>query len=441
MKLLAGSAFTTRLPFSGVLPVLPRPPEGAFETSTLAAQVRAASRGELFPPGLERTRGSYWVGKSLERVSLLAWLADQVGDPETRDRLVRALEREMEDWFDGRAPSLFHYDATWATLIGAPSEYRSGWELNDHHFHYGQFVFAAATAARFDPDWARDDRWGAFVELLIRDCASPRRDDRRFPFLRNFDPYAGHSWANGPAAFADGNNEESSSEDMNFANAVLLWGALTGKTELRDLGIFLHATLVSAVEQYWFNVDGDNFPAGFSRPAVGMIWGSGARYDTWWDRNPIYVHGINFLPFTGGSLYLGRHPAYVRRNHQALIDANHGEPIPWREIIWMHQALADPGAALSLATRNPHFEPEFGVSRAFVYQWLHALASYGQLDPSVTADTPTYAVLRNGTTRHHAAFNPTGRPSVVHFSDGTAMELSPYEQKVVAAPIPSTAAR
>ena len=57
----------------------------------------------------------------------------------------------LEDWFDGPTPNLFYYDRTWATLIGLPSEYRSGWELNDHHFHYGQFVFAAATVARFDP--------------------------------------------------------------------------------------------------------------------------------------------------------------------------------------------------------------------------------------------------------------------------------------------------
>ena len=39
---------------------------------------------------------------------------------------------------------------------------------------------------------------------------------------------AGHSWASGHGAFASGNNHESSSEAMNFATAVMLWGEMTG---------------------------------------------------------------------------------------------------------------------------------------------------------------------------------------------------------------------
>jgi hypothetical protein len=443
MKLLAGDSFETRLPFGGVMPVLPRPSEGGdFDAGDLASQVRAAARADdLFPKGLDGTRGTYWIGKSLQRVSLLAWLAEQVGEAEARDKLVGALKVVLEDWFDGQTPNLLYYDRTWATLIGLPSEYRSGWELNDHHFHYGQYIFAAATVARFDPGWAGKARWGQMVDLLVKDCANPDRADRRFPFLRFFDAYAGHSWANGPALFPEGNNQESSSEDANFATAVILWGELTGKRPLRDLGIFLHTNLTSAVEQYWFDVDGDNFPEGFDRPALGMVWGSGGKYDTWWDRNPIYVHGINFLPFTGGSLYLGRQPEYVRRNFEALHKANKGDPRLWREIIWMYLALADPGKALAMYKDNPHFEPEFGSSKAFAYQWLHALRSFGQVDTTVTADVATYAVLSDGQTRHHAAFNARSKKVTVSFSDGVKLELGPYEQKVVSGPATTTAAR
>jgi endoglucanase Acf2 len=260
--------------------------------------------------------------------------------------------------------------------------------------------------------------------------------------LRHFDAYAGHSWANGPSLFAEGNNEESSSEDMNFATAVTLWGSLTGKRETRDLGVFLHANLAAAIEQYWFDADHENFPAGFDKPALGMVWGAGGKYDTWWDRNPIYVHGINFLPFTGGSLHLGRRPDYVQRNYQALVKANRGEPRLWREIIWMYLALVDAKKALAQYAESPHFAPEFGVSRSFVYQWLHALDRYGQVDPTVTADLPTFAVFRQGATRHHVALNPGGTPLRVRFSDGVVLEVPPFAEKVVSKPTAaSTAAR
>jgi endoglucanase Acf2 len=450
MKLLTGASFEIKLPFAGVLPVLPDPDgvnraddDNGFDREELASMVRAAARsGDFFPPGLDGTKGSYWTGKSLERVALLAWLAEQVGEREARATFVTALTGVLEDWFNGQTPNLFAYDKTWATLIGIPSEYRSGWELNDHHFHYGQFIFAAATVARFDREWATDARWGGMVDLLIRDCANDDRNDRRFPFLRHFDPYAGHSWANGPSLFAEGNNEESSSEDMNFASAVTLWGAMTGKKATRDLGIFLHANLAAAIEQYWFDVDGENFPDGFAKPALGMVWGAGGKYDTWWDRNPIYVHGINFLPFNGGSLHLGRRADYVRRNYDALVSANKGEPRLWREIIWMYLALVDPKKALAQYAENPHFQPEFGVSRSFVYQWLHALGRYGQVDPTVTADTPTFAVFRQGTTRHHVAMNPTDKILRVRFSDGTVVDVPPLGEKVVSKAIAAaTAAR
>ncbi len=439
MKLLATNTFEIRLPFTGVMPVLPAPrgtdADGGgtgFDADELAGLVKAAARAdELFPPGLDGTKGSYWTGKSLLRVSLLAWLAEQAGQSEARATFVDAMKRVLEDWFDGQPPNLFGYDKTWATLIGQPSEYRSGWELNDHHFHYGQFIFAAATIARFDPAWAGDSRYGKMVELLIKDCANWERGDKRFPFLRHFDAYAGHSWANGPSLFPEGNNEESSSEEMNFANGVMLWGAITGKTQLRDLGIFLHANLAAAVEQYWFDVDGENFPEGFDRPALGMVWGSGGKYDTWWDRNPIYVHGINYLPFTGGSLYLGRKVDYARRNHEALVKANRGEPRLWREIVWMYLALSDPKAALAQMEASPHYQPEFGVSRAFVYQWMHALGSYGQVDATVTANAPTYAVFRKGQVRHHVAFNPTGQKQSIKFSDGVVVEVGPHGHEVV----------
>jgi len=49
----------------------------------------------------------------------------------------------------------------------------------------------AAGVEMLNPGWGKD--WEGMVELLIRDAANWDRTDTRFPFLRNFNPYAGHS--------------------------------------------------------------------------------------------------------------------------------------------------------------------------------------------------------------------------------------------------------
>ena len=94
---------------------------------------------------------------------------------------------------------IFYYNATWTSLIGYPAGHGQDLNINDHHFHWGYFIHAAAFMEQFEPGWAA--QWGPMVDLLIRDAASPNRNDNLFPFLRNFSPYAGHCWANGFATF------------------------------------------------------------------------------------------------------------------------------------------------------------------------------------------------------------------------------------------------
>jgi len=422
MKLFAGEAFSTKVSFGGVLPVIPV--VASADHALLEKYVReVAWAPDLFPPGLspKPERDTYWVGKSLGRVATVMQIADAIGDTENRDFMMRALENELQDWFDGQAPKLFYYDKTWATVVGSPASYDSDAALNDHHFHYGYFVQAAAAIARFDPEWAK--RWGSFVELLVKDAANTNRDERRFPFLRYMDVYAGHGWANGPSQYHDGNNEESSSEDMNFSTGVILWGAVTGNATLRDAGIFLYATTLEAIEQYWFDADRAVFPKGFDAPCVGMVWSDGGKYDTWWDSNPIMIHGINYLPMQGGSLYLGRRPQVVKRQYDALMEKTRGKVFTWRDYVVMYQALAEGKRASTQLDEDTYLEPEFGNSHALTHTWVRALAALGQVDASVTADVPTYAVLQKKGRRSYVAFNPGGDARTVTFSDGFKLDV------------------
>lgn len=423
MRVRDGHVFTTSMRFGGVLPALPD--AGTYDRAQLYAYVQDAYVNDRYIANTD----TYWGGKDAGRLAQLVWIADQMGHIAARDNFIRALKLSLEDWMhaegggDNRGLLLYH-DPRWRTLIGYPASFNSNTELNDHDFHYGYWIMAAATVAHFEPEWARSDRWGAMVETWIKDVANIDRHDTRFPFLRSFDVYEGHDWANGPALFAAGNNEESSSEAMNFATGVALWGAATGNTALRDLGVYLHATMTQAIEQYWFDVDRAVFPSNFPHSTVGIVWGSGAAYATWWTANPEEIHGINFLPITGGSLYLGRRPDYVQRNYAELVQRNGGPETEWRDVIWSFQALADPAAALA-KFGGGNYAPEAGETKAHTYHWLHNLNALGRVDTTVTADTPMYAVFNKNGVRNYVAYNPGSAPLKVRYSDGACLTVPP----------------
>jgi endoglucanase Acf2 len=427
MKLAEGTSFEVVYPLGTLLPALP--PVGGYDRGRMVGMLKQGVRRELFPVGLEGTRDTYWIGKSFGRNADLVYVADQLGKTGLRDTLLDAIKEELEDWFDGQNPSYFYYDETWHTVIGIPSQYFSGSMMNDHHFHYGYFIYAAATVAQFDPEWAK--RWQPLVEMLIRDAGNWDREDKQFPFMRNFDIYAGHSWASGTTWGPRGNNEESSSEDVNYASAMALWGEVMGRPEIRDAGLFMYASLVSATEQYWFDVDEVVFPEGFAHPSVGIVWGNGGLYDTWFSYLPAFIHGIQITPFSNGSLWFGRRPENIKRNLEHLRKGNYGDLHIWREMFWMMEALENPQKAAQRFEDEHWFEPEGGGTLAHTYHVLAALEQLGKLDTSVRGDVPFSAVFTDaGGKKRYVAFNGGAKKRSVRFSDGTTLEAGPRELAV-----------
>ncbi|MFI8194217.1 glycosyl hydrolase [Streptomyces sp. NPDC085946] len=420
MKVRESTSFTTRQKAAPVLPVLPK--TSAVDTSRLRAQLsEVANASDPF----NGAKDTYWTGKALGRLAQLVPLADQIGETAVRDKLVGLLKGRLQEWFTAGGASEFSYDKDWKTLIGYPASYGSDAELNDHHFHYGYYVYAAAIVAQYDAGWAAESAWGGMVKTLIRDTANASRTDAAFPFLRGFDVYAGHSWASGHQGFAAGNNQESSSESTNLSAALVLWGSATGDTSLRDLGSYLLATEGEAIAQYWFDADQQVFPGSFEHDTAGMVWGSGASYSTWWTANPEEIHGINVLPVTsGGSLHLGGHKAAIRRNLAELERENGGPAVEWRDILWEFESLADPAAAKSKwDAGNAGYTPEEGESKAHTYHWITTLDALGAPDPSVTGDIPTSAVFTKNGTRTYAAHNHGSTARTVTFSDGKTLTV------------------
>jgi len=435
MKVIAGESFSTSIPFLGVLPALPTP-KGA--EATLGPLVDAFFEELTTREKTFQRSDTYWNGKEFGKISEVIHIADHMGKDEIREKLVELLQTRLEAWFDGEnTDRFFYYHKAWNTLIGYPDSYGSAEILNDHHFHYSYFIKAAATIAQYDPQWVLPENYGGMIDLLIRDCANYDRDDDRFPWMRFFDPYAGHSWASGSAGFASGNNQESSSESMNFATALVLYGEATGNHKIRDLGVYWHATEAESIKHYWFDNDDEVFPDGFGSPCVGMVWGDGGTFGTWWTANPEEIHGINFLPITGGSLYLGRDTDYVRRNFESLLAANErfhnagfkGDPqklAPWQDVILEYLALAEPDdAAKRYQANGADVKSEFGETKVHTAQWIAALRELGQVDFKVKADWPTAVAFSNQGQRSYVVYNGAQETKPVKFSDGATFNV-PY---------------
>ena len=132
------------------------------------------------------------------------------------------------------------YDNTWKGLISTAGFSDSGADFgntyyNDHHFHYGYFIYAAALLAHIDPSWLTPANID-YVNSLVRDVANPSSQDPYFPVYRSFDWFVGHSWSKGLYFSADGKDEESSSEDYNFSYGMKLWGSVIGDSAMQARG-------------------------------------------------------------------------------------------------------------------------------------------------------------------------------------------------------------
>ncbi|WP_231187213.1 glycosyl hydrolase [Haladaptatus sp. DYF46] len=432
MKTLSGSAFTTTHPFRGVLPFLPD--EGTYDRSELASYVDdvSASLGGS---------DTYSTGKEFGRAAEAAPIANQVGNTSKRDALHDAIRSRLENWLtagSGESGTLFYYDDGWGTLIGYPDSYGSASGMNDHHFHYGYFVRGAAETVRNDESWGDDGNWGGMVDLIVRDYANWERPNRAnpqepatnpadsFPFLRNFSPFTGHSWASGTAEFAGGNDQESSSEAINAYGAMVQWAVYTGNDEMLNWAAYLYTHEVISAMEYWFDVDDQNQPEGWSHDTAGIVWGVKYSYATWFNGDAEAIHGINYLPFGGHSLYLGWDSQLAERNYSEAVenDDNGGDWNLWPDIMWNYRVFSNPSDAKSMfQAKKSSYSPEAGETKARTYHWIYNIDGMGNPDPSVTADYPLAYVFDDGTGKTYVAYNGESSAITVSFSDGTSLSV------------------
>lgn len=426
LKLMASNTFSTERTFHGILPTLPAVGvmDPGFDPTRMANKIN-----QMEDESLATWTDSYNEGQVMNRLIQTARIAHELGMDDSLNKILDTVKGRLEDWLSaeaGEVAFLFHYQSAWSTLIGYPAGHGQDNNINDHHFHWGYFIHAAAFVEQFEPGWA--EQWGGMIDLLIRDAASADRADPMFPFLRSFSPFAGHAWANGFATFPFGNDQESSSESMQFNTALIHWGALTGNDEIRDLGIYLYTTEQSAIEEYWFDVNERTFKPGYGYSLASRIWGNGYDNQTFWTSDIAAAYGIELYPIHGGSLYLGHNSAYAERLWSEMA-ANTGvlnqvaNDNLWHDTYWKFLAFTDPGLAIELYEANPGRDLKFGISDAQTYHWLYAMNVLGRIDTEVVADDPLAVAFKKDGERIYVAHNYHDQSRTVNFSDGTELQV------------------
>lgn len=429
MKLYSGNVFTVTYPTLPMLPYIEN-----IDISNVSDVYGLVDREyqTLVNQGGFNRLDTYWHGKELNKYAQLLPIAEQVGHTQAFNYILDLMKSDLENWFtasQNETGKLFYYDPL-GVLVGYEASFNTNTELNDMHFHYSYYIMAASIIARYDKSWAND--WAPMVELLIRNCNAWDKNDPLFPFLRYFDPYEGHSWANGWALFGDGNNMESSSESVNFAAAMIQWGKEMCNDDVLDLGMFMYHSEIAAAEQYWFDIDKDNFPSNYPKDYSAILWGSGGVYGTFWTDQPEEVRGINILPITAYSFYLGRKPNYVTDFYNNLQSEDTFDF--WRYVHWSYLAIGDATRALN---EYNGFAPqvdntEYGSTEAFTNYWINSHNDYGSIDFLNTADNAQSVAFNNAGQKTYIVYNSgCSAPKTVIFNDGMSVPVAAGEYKIV----------
>lgn len=350
-------------------------PAGAFELDGLGdselAELRDAVTADLAATTF--ATDTYFGGKSLARAADLLVLAEQLGADSDASVLRERLAGELRTWTEPggcekRGERCFVFDRETGGVVGRVTSFGSE-GFNDHHFHYGYFLYAAALVAADDS--ALRDELAPVMTLLAADLASGEASGM-FPVRRTFDPYSGHSWASGASPFADGNNQESSSEAVAAWNGLALWASVAGDEALEREAIWMLSSEAASAQALWLGFDASAPPyREYGHDAVGIVWDGKLDYATWFSPEPAAILGIQLIPMNAASGYLGGDPDRIRAN---VAEALAGGAAPqFADAILMYSALAGPedaAAALEAARELPDGAIDDGSSRSHLLAFL-----------------------------------------------------------------------
>ncbi|KAK9345124.1 endo-1,3(4)-beta-glucanase [Lipomyces starkeyi] len=296
----------------------------------------------------------YYSGKALDKFAMICYVSYSIlKNTAMTKNCLNKLKRSFAVFADNRQIYPLYYDKTYKGIVssaavatGDPLADFGNTYYNDHHFHYGYHIHAAAVIGYIDSElggtWVQENK--EYVNTLVRDVANPSDSDQYFPFSRSFSWFHGHSWAKGLFESADGKDEESSSEDYHHAYAIKLWGQVVGDLSMEARGAMMLAVMRRAMNAYMLmnstnTIQPENFIA---NKVTGILFENKADHTSYFGTDVQYIQGIHMLPITPVSSYI-RSPTFVREEWASLLSSVAPTLTDgWKGILYANLALFDP---------------------------------------------------------------------------------------------------
>jgi len=155
-----------------------------------------------------------------------------------------------------------------------------------------------------------------------------------------------------------------------------------------EAAIYGFVTEISAIKEYWFDYDEENWDPKFGdyTDVAGMVWGGKHDYATWFGANPTFIYGIQWLP-SGEYLtnYALNEEDYQKFSsiYATYLQAKSGEIDTWFSNMWTIQAIINPDVAISEFDANLVLIDDYPAELAGAYWMINALDSLGRRNSSI----------------------------------------------------------
>ncbi|CAI5721991.1 unnamed protein product [Hyaloperonospora brassicae] len=334
--------------------------------------------------------GSYYFnGKAAQKYASLCLIANDaavIGDDKSLlNKCLEKLRRVMAPFVSNTWTNKLQYDQVYGGIVSSQGFKTKDLNTdfgntmyNDHHFHYGYWVHTAAIINLLDPTWSDLSKLNAMVNLLVRDVANFDPDDRFFTRFRSFDWFRGHSYSHGVTPFADGKDQESTSEDVNFAFGMYMYGKATNNATMEAVGKLMTRVNSHAIKTYFLVEDANQIhPANF-RPnkVTGIFFDNKVDYATWFSAEKYCIHGIQMIPVSAVTEFV-RTKQFVQEEWEQVLGneaivTREDTSNAWLSLLYANFAMVDKQRAMRVLQKT---KMDDGLSRSWA---LYMAASFAE---------------------------------------------------------------